>query len=192
MKSWNFLWIILIIAIWIVAYSIVNDPYNQAKRDKTFLGDKDAEVTIIAFIDYSNENSSISEESMKSIRETYKDKIKFIYKFYNYSDLSFQLAMAAECAASQQKFERMHNLLFENYYNISNVNIYSFATQIYLRQDEFRICMDKQIYGQSISSDYKIAERLKIKTIPTVFINGQRIEGLNNLSVYSEIIDSEL
>lgn len=192
MKSWNFLWIILIITIWIVAYSIVTDPYNQAKRDKTFLGDKDAKVVIISFIDYSNENSSLSEATMKSLRETYKDDIKFIYKYYNFSGLSFQLAMAAECAASQQKFERMHNLLFENYRNITNVNIYSLATEIYLRQEEFKICMDKQIYGQSISNDYKIAEKLKIETIPTVFINGQKVVGLNNISVYSEIIDSEL
>ncbi|MBS3172117.1 thioredoxin domain-containing protein [Candidatus Woesearchaeota archaeon] len=191
-KKWNFLWIVLIILIWIVAYSIVTNPYNQAKRDKSFLGAENASVTIISFVDYSNNDSASSEVVMKNLRNKYEGKIKFIYKYYNFTNVSYYSAMAAECAASQKKFEKMHDKLFENYYNITYASIFVFSSEVYLAKEEFRLCMENELYGQSVLKDYELAKKLKISVLPTVFINGLKVEGYRSSAIYSKIIDEEL
>lgn len=191
-RIWNLILIASIIAVWVVAYSIVTNPYNQAKRDKVFLGPDNASIIIVSFVDYTNGDSVASEFTMKMLRQNYKNDIKFIYKYYNSSNLSLELAMAAECAAAQEKFEKMHDIIFNNYLNLSSGIVFTLASEAGLRKDDFRLCMENELYRQSVLKDYQLAQKMKIDTIPTIYIGGERIEGLKDLTYYSEIIEEKL
>jgi len=191
-KIYDPILVILIIFILIFAYLIYNDPYNRAKRDIDFLGNESADVLVIEFADYIDPLSAASEKNMVQLRSNYSSEIKFIYVHYPSTNNSRMAAMAAECAGSQKKFEKMHTKLFENYRNITEKNIYQWAEDLNIREDEFKLCMEKNVFDKIIDRDYDISSDLKASRLPIVFINKNRVEGLQKYSVYKDLLDSEL
>ena len=129
---------------------------------------------------------------MERIRSDYSADVKFIYTHYDSSELSRTAAMAAECAGAQKKFELMHKKLFDNYLDISLDNIYLWANDIGLKDEDFKRCMEDEIFGGIVDRDFSTSRDFNAKVLPIVFINGERFDGLKHYSVYQEFIDSEL
>jgi len=194
MRHWiAFVWIFLVIVIFAVAYITTTDPYLQAKRDNSYMGVDDAPILIIEFGDYLDPVVIQIEKSMQQLRANYSGEIKFIYKHFPLSNESYMAAMAAECVGNQGYYEEMHDKIFENYRAFNSTIVYEWADQIQgVNVDNLHQCMDVRLYEKVINSDKNIGERLKIKNLPVVFINGAKFEGMNSYEVYSSFIDKEL
>lgn len=185
-RGYGFILIGLILLIFLFAYLVSTNPYNQAKRDRDFLGRDNASILVIEIGDYLDPLSAENEKNMKRLRTEYP--VKFIYIHYAVSNLSKTAAMAAECAGSQDKFEDMHTKLFENYVGLDLDTIYALADEVGLRDEEFRDCMENEVYSSIIDRDLKIADKLVKDKLPVIFIDGERFDGLKDYSSYISVL----
>lgn len=189
MKHWvTFLWIFLIIVFFIAAYSISNDPYSKILRDKDFLGEDNTSIVIVEFGDYLDPVSRQSENSMKRLRIDYD--VKFIYKHFAKSNQSMLAAMGAECAQNQGYFEEMHNKLYAFRGNFGMTSMVEMADKIHgLKLEEFKVCILSDLFKIEIEKDFELGEKLEVSYLPVVFINGEKIEGLQDYGIYQKAIN---
>ena len=190
----------------------VGEVLGEATRGRVVLGDANAPVTWVEFSDYQCPFcGKLALESGEQLREEYikTGKVKMVLV-----DLAFlgpesvQAARAAHCAGDQNKYWTYHDKLFsyiwDNYYakgkNGENVGAFSddnlklFAEELELDVDEFDACFDWEMYTDVVDSGYNYAQEVlgdKIST-PSVFINGELIQGAQPYNVFKKVIDEEL
>jgi predicted DsbA family dithiol-disulfide isomerase len=68
----------------------------------------------------------------------------------------------------------------------------AFASHVDLDPEVFGACMVSGGGAERVQRDLEDADRLDVRSIPSVFINGVRLEGLRDYSVYRSAIEAEL
>ena len=105
-------------------------------------------------------------------------------------------AQAAECANFQGSFWPYHDILYANQTGrddqFSESRLLAFADALNLDQDEFRSCLRGDQSLEIVKEDGDLAHQNGVSATPTLFINGEKIEGVQQYEVYKEIIDRKL
>jgi protein-disulfide isomerase len=100
-------------------------------------------------------------------------------------------ACAAECAGQQGKFWEYHDLLFQNQAALARDGLFGFARDIGLDIARFRTCLDDPATLDLVREDVRAGSALGVKSTPTIFINGRRIEGALERHYYDYAITIE-
>lgn len=100
-------------------------------------------------------------------------------------------ACAAECAGRQGKFWEYHDLLFHNQTALAREHLFGFARDLELDVGRFRACLDDPATLDVIRGDVRAGDALGVKSTPTIFINGRRIEGALERQYYDYAITIE-
>ncbi|GAB4576476.1 MAG: hypothetical protein Kow0077_32950 [Anaerolineae bacterium] len=168
--------------------------YEVSADDDPYLGPEDAPVTIIEFSDFRCPYCRrFAETTLHPLLEQYGDQVRFVYRdFPILGDLSFQAALAAECANEQGEFWAYHDLLFENQQTLSQERFTELAEEAGMDGDQFAACLDEETYRDEVVADFQAARALGATGTPAFFINGRFVSGAQPLLVFQEIIDSEL
>jgi len=58
--------------------------------------------------------------------------------------------------------------------------------------DAFEKCLTENKFLAQVKADMEDGRKIKVKSTPTFFINGQLINGAQPLETFTEIIDEEL
>jgi len=165
------------------------------------LGDPNAPVTIVEFGDYQCPFcAKFFDQIEPQLRKNYIEtkKAKMVYKELAFlGPESEAAALAAGCAKEQGKFWQFHDAIFEtewsevekvmagklqNNENNGNLNRSFFektAADLKMDTSSFLQCFDSKKYKNEITDNYNEANKLmngRIST-PTLFINGQMIQG---------------
>lgn len=165
------------------------------------LGDNNAKVTIIEFADFQCPFCGEWQKTVfPGIKSKYIDSGKARFVFMNYAFLgeeSNKAAEAARCAQDQGKFWEYHDELYQNQKGenegaFTDANLKTFAKNIKLNETEFNTCFDSRKYQQEIIDDLDKGTAYSVQSTPTVFINGNKYEGILSLTSYASIIDAEL
>ena len=95
---------------------------------------------------------------------------------------SGQAAEAARCAGDQGQFWAYHDKLYteqsgENRGAFANAKLKQFATQLNLDRGGFDACLDGHAHAADVQADVTEGNRRTVRATPTLFINGQKIEG---------------
>lgn len=79
-------------------------------------GNKDAQVTIIEYLDFECEACASYYPVVKRLSEEYKDKVRFVVRYFPLPGHanSMTAALAVEAAGKQGKYWEMHDILYEN------------------------------------------------------------------------------
>jgi protein-disulfide isomerase len=89
---------------------------------------------------------------------------------------SDQAAMAAECAAEQNRFWDFKDMLFTNVNYLvgefSDVRLTAFAKALGLDMDQFEACYAEKRYQAQIDADIELANNMNVGGTPSVFVNG--------------------
>jgi len=172
--------------------------------DDVILGNPDAKVTLIEFSDYQCPFcGKFFTEVEPLLREEYiqTGKVRMIYKDFAFlGPESLAAAEAAECAKDQSKYWDYHDALFEmeisdgkeNSGNLSVTALKLFASNVGLNQEQFDSCLDSKKYKSEVEKDYKDGQAIGVRATPTLFINGQKIEGALPYDVFKEVIEVAL
>lgn len=172
-----------------------NDP------NASIIGDINAPLTIFIFDDFQCPYcKQLHEEAVKTIRESYvkEEKVKIILRNKAFLGPESVLAgQAAQCAKDQNAFENYADKLFaeqngENRGTYINPNLKRFAKEIGLDENTFNTCLDSNKYESFIKAETKATDALGIRSTPTIFIDGQKIDGLRSFSYLQPIIDNAL
>jgi len=130
-----------------------------------------ATVNLTVFSDYQCFRSKVFwVEIEPKLEKEYIDtgRVQLIYKHFpkTYYNRSFDAAIAAECAADQEKFWEYHNLLFEKLIEIGNNtcgsgiglspnDLKEYARQLGLNAGLFDACLDSNATYERVSMDIR-------------------------------------
>ena len=105
-------------------------------------------------------------------------------------DGACELALGAVCAYEQGKFWPYHDQVFaEPPPKPTNDDVVRIATAAGLNGDQLRTCLGSSSASQELAAQIEEAQRLEVRSTPTVFINGKR---LAQISGFLNAIESEL
>lgn len=207
----------IIIAGWLISRQISNNNFENGISTKAVdtieyvdievpagipvLGDNNAKVTMVEFADFQCPFCGQWQQTVfQEIKSKYIDTGKIRFVFMDFAFLgteSVRAAEAARCAADQNKFWEYHDYLFtkqngENEGALSDTNLKQFAQDKQLDVAEFNKCFDGNTHTQKLLSEYDKAVGYGVQSTPTVFINGNKYEGVLPFSEYEAVIETEL
>jgi protein-disulfide isomerase/uncharacterized membrane protein len=165
-------------------------------------GPDDAPVTIVEFSDFQCPACAHAFLDLQDLVRRRRD-VRLVFRHYPLDDrcneamshgvhpVACLAACAAECAAQQDKFWEYHNLLFENQAGLARDTLFSLARDCGLDIARFRTCLDDPATLELVRDDVGAGSALGIKSTPTIFINGRRIEGALERHYYDYAITIE-
>ena len=158
------------------------------------IGPKDAELTIIEFGCYACPYTKKAEPIVKEVIEHYKGRVNFQFKTFKIPQhpLSYESALAAECAKEQGAYHEYHNLLFQYQEKLSKGVFLGLADKLGLDTDQFKECFVTEKHKKEIDSDSLMGIHAGVPGTPTFFINDKKIVGPKPFKTFRKIIDEEL
>lgn len=160
---------------------------------------KNPKVTIVEFADYQCPYCVRAHETIEKVLGDYKDKVQFIYKDFPLLQIhpeALPAAIAAKCAASQNKYWEMHKLLYikGSTEKLSNETYNKIATEIKLNVPEFKTCIEDKdkTLSKSIMAQMEEGNNIGVSGTPSIFINGEKFEGNLSIAGLKKAIDEKL
>lgn len=148
-------------------------------------GNSDSKVLLIEYGDFQCPGCGKAHPRIKSIAETYKDQIGFVFRNFPLTSIhpnARAAAGAAEAAGLQGKYWEMHNQIFETQSNWENLTgkertsmFTSYASNLGLDTSTFTSALDLKTIGQKISFDQALAKKVSVDSTPTFFLNGVKL-----------------
>jgi protein-disulfide isomerase len=158
-------------------------------------GGKNAPITIVMFSDFQCPFCSRVEPTIKQVQDTYKDKVRVVWKNYPlpFHDKAMGAAEAAMAAGEQGKFWEMHDLMFKNQQALDRPSLEKYAEELKLDMGKFKAALDSGKFKTQIQGDITYGNSISgpIGT-PTSFINGRKIAGAYPFESFKQVIDEEL
>ena len=170
---------------WYMSQPIVDDPIPGGHAR----GPENAPIQLVEFSDFECPHCAQAYVTLKDLLPRYKEQIRFVAHHYPLSsdctpglkqkghEHACKSAAAAVCAAKQDKYELYSNLLFANQGKLDEKSLRDYAKQVGLDLDGFDKCVASQEPADEIAADVKAGDAAGVKSTPTFFINGRRIEG---------------
>ena len=115
---------------------------------------------------------------LEQLLKQYPKSVKVVFKNFPLSNhkLARKAAAAALAAGRQGKFWEFHDELFKNYRKLSDKKITAIAQKLELNKAQFnKDRRDPEILGK-INLDYEEGQKIEVRGIPAVFMNGRRIK----------------
>lgn len=145
-------------------------------EDAPTLGDENATLTILEFVDY--QCPQCARHARKALPGLIKDyvetgKVKYVIRDLPLETIhkdAFKAAEATHCAADQGQFWKMHDRLFVNNRALSIDDLKNHSRVLGLDQEEFSECLDNGNHADRIRNDIAEAQKVGARVTPTFFI----------------------
>jgi len=158
-------------------------------------GPADAPVTLIEYGDYECPFCAKAYPVLESVRETFRGKLRFVYRHVPKSaehGFAKQAAEAAEFAAAQGKFWEMHGKLFAPGARHDLEQLVACAAEVGLDGDACRKALVERSFAERVRELSVASVRSGIIGTPTVFINGAHYENRIELPLLPNTIQKAL
>lgn len=167
------------------------------KNDDWVKGSTDAPITVVEYLDFECEACRVYYTITKQLSEEYKDKIRFVVRYFPLPGHknSMTSALTAEAAGKQGKFWEMYDVLYEKQKDwgekqLADSSLFDiYATQIGLDVNKYKSDIKSQETKDRINRDKESAISLGIQGTPTFFINGEKIPNPKGYEDFKSIID---
>jgi protein-disulfide isomerase len=148
-------------------------------------GDPHAKVVIVEYSDFQCPSCALVEPTIHSLLDTYKGKIRFIYKYYPLTKIhpnAMPAAHAADCAGDQKQFWPYHDRLFATQISWApladpTTSFMAIAQDVKLDIPKFTSCYADPSRLTMIEQDAKEAMAREVKATPTFFVGDDRLVG---------------
>ncbi len=168
-------------------------------NDDPIMGNRNASLTIIEFGCYQCQYTKKAESIVQEVLDYYDGRVNLQFKYFEipHHSLSYQTALAADCALEQDsgdgaKYLLYHKKLFENQEDINYASLADYAAESGLDIKNFTICLVAEKYKNEVRNDTLEGLQAGVEGTPTFFINGQKIVGSKPFKTFKAIINDEL
>lgn len=158
-------------------------------------GPANAPVTIVEFSDFECPYCSGLFPTLKRIEETYKEKIRIVYRQFPLNNIHPRAQKAAEaslCANEQDKFWQLHDAMFADQRNLTVDDLKAKAAALSMNAATFNTCLDSGKHAAAVRASLEEGNRLGVDGTPALFINGRFLGGNQPYDTIAKIIDDEL
>lgn len=141
-------------------------------------GPLDAVVTVVEYGDFECPFCGKAEPSVRELLDD--EEVRFVWRHLPISDVhaNAQLAAeAAEAAAAQGAFWRMHDVLLTNQHHLAPTDLDEYAAQLGLDVALFQRQLAAGLFRNRVEEDVRSADLSGASGTPTFFINGHRHYG---------------
>lgn len=158
-----------------------NMQVRQLDRSDHLWGPIDAPVALIVYYDFECPFSAQFYETIKQAKAEFGNDLVVAARHFPLisHEQAIPAALASECAAQQDKFWEMYDLLYANAKSgkLSNENYQKDAEQLGLNGQAFEECLTKTTYKDKILSEKEEIKGLGVIGTPASFVNNQYIPG---------------
>ena len=157
-------------------------------------GNARAPITIVVFSDFQCPFCARVVPTLDEVQRAYGEKVRIVWK---HQPLPFHpnavpAAEAAEAAREQGKFWQMHDRLFGAQRELSPDTYERLAREIGLDVRRFQESVRSGKARSRIQEDQRLASRIGAEATPTLFVNGERVEGAVPFATLKAVIDRKL
>ncbi len=185
------------------AQAVVGQTQLEMKGLETapFLGSADAPVTIVKFSDYQCPACRMGAMVMHHLLARHPGKIKLVLRNFPLDSgcnpqvqkamhpAACEAARVATCSHQQGKLAETYEVLFDQQSQLAPGRAAELAASKGVDRAKLDACVASSESSQSVSRDVEEGARLGVRSTPTFFVNGRRIEGVYPLPVWDQIIE---
>jgi protein-disulfide isomerase len=142
-------------------------------------GPADAPVTLVQYGDYECPYCGAAYPIIREVQARMGERLRFVFRNFPITTSHPHAEMAgvaAEAAATQGKFWRMHDLLYENQRRLRGQDLRAYAEQLGLDVDLFDQELTEHVHAARVHEDFLSGVRSGVNGTPTFYINGARHE----------------
>lgn len=143
-----------------------------------FVGNAKAEITLEEFGEYESEVCAKANEIVKQLLVEYDGVIRFNFRHFpltNIHQRSLKAGEAAVATGQEGKFWEMHNILFANRKNLGTTSLKLYSKEAGVNNKRFLDDLVNATYGWQVQGDLREGLDRGVKTVPTFFVNGERV-----------------
>ncbi len=189
-----------------ITNGILNSPALSVRTDDNFpsIGPKTAPITIVEFSDFQCPFCRIGAFGLNSVLNRYPDKVRVIFRNYPLDQacnphvpqpahqFACEAASAALCAQRHGKFEIAYQELFEKQASFGPGRPLEIVKNLGINDADLKACAVSQETATRITQDIEEATQLGVRSTPTFFINGYKIEGVYPIPIWNNVIEKLL
>ncbi len=157
-------------------------------------GNPDADVVVVKYSDFQCPACRFYASMDDQLGKELADDVLFIYRHFPLRNFQHSRLAAryTEAAGRQGEFWKMHDLIFINQQRWSRTDaepiFRHFAESLELDMEQFDRDLEDPTLEERIDADYRDGQRLGVRAVPTIFINGEAIRSPNSLDAYRDLI----
>jgi protein-disulfide isomerase len=158
-------------------------------------GPENAKITLVEFADFECPSCRQLDLILRDVLAKHPE-IRLVYKDFPLTDIhpwAMTAALAGQCAHQQNEkaFWRLHDSIFDDQDIISASNVWDkmndYAAKIGLNDETFRACMASPGASQKVQQSIAEGHALNLNSTPTIFVNGRRIAGADQILLEQDI-----
>lgn len=179
-------------------------PEEGVERFKVVLNGKypskgpdDALVTVVELSDFECPFCSRVEPTVSRLMSEYKGKLRVVWMnnplpFHPNAGPAAEAALEAFSQGGNEKFWKMHALMFENQRALGRPELERYAEKVGLDMGKFRAALDNHSHKAKVAADQALAERFDARGTPAFFINGRKLMGAQPFEQFKTLVDEEI
>lgn len=160
------------------------------------IGPDSAPVTIVALSDFQCPFCAQAAQVLTKVLRQHPNDVSIVFRSFPIEQLhphARAAALAAECAASQDRFGAFHDITFQLQDSIGILSWRTLATRAGVSDvTRFDACLTGPDVNERLADDIAAAKRLAVAGTPTILVNGLRLEGVPAEERLQVIIVEEL
>ncbi len=168
--------------------------YAVKTSGSPYKGPEQAKITLIEFSDFQCPFCGRVTPTLDQVRKEYPDDVKIVFKHLplRIHPNAPKAHAAAEAAHRQGKFWEMHDKIFANQRELTEVKFIEYADSLGLDVDRFKKDLASADIKKRVDADAAEAASLGVTGTPGFFINGKFVSGAKPFSEFKRIIDEQL
>ena len=144
------------------------------------LGEPSSGLVLVEFGDYECPFCGRAHQVVQALRQNLRDRLCYAFRHFPLTELhphALLAAEAAEAAAAQGRFWRLHELLYENQDALDAESIVGYAAIAGVDVETFVDDLRTHRFRERVRADVHSGAASGVNGTPTFFINGVRHEG---------------
>jgi len=145
------------------------------RRDRLRGGEPPAAVTLLMYGDYECPYSHAAYRSVQTIERHLGEGLRFVFRHFPLREIHPHAQLAAETAeeaAAQDRFWKMHDLLFERQKALELRDLRGYAGEVGMNVGELDAALGEGRHRARIEEDVSSGSRSGVQGTPTLFIDG--------------------
>lgn len=158
-------------------------------------GPEHAPVTIVEYGDFECPHCKKASGAVKLLLARFNGQVRFAFRSFPLEDVhpyAMGAAAAAECAAGQDRFWEMHDVLFERQGHLEPRRLIEYARGLGLDMGRFIAEMDAGIYLQRIRGNQDSGNASGVRATPTFFVAGEIVDVSYGLRALPDAVEATL
>jgi protein-disulfide isomerase len=140
-------------------------------------GNNEAAIVLVEYGDYQCPHCGRAYPIVKRMQQKLGDQLKFVFRNFPLANIHPEATMAAvatEAAALQDKYWKMHDIIFENQDQLDKDSLLEYAREIGLDTRQFKKDIEDPALHEKVEADFESGIRSGVNATPTFFINGEK------------------